>query len=157
MSHMQIFHLCGGGVHVRIRWALLILLANLHLQFATLGADFSFVFFRISFVYFIVLETPLNDETLSCVSSEETLKKHTEDRHKVSITEHILTANKNNTEMVLCPHCDYKAITIQSINDHLETDHVELSLFGQVAANQIAATSSFKMFKGELTNILNAN
>ena len=58
--------------------------------------------------------------------------------------------------MVLCPHCDYKAITIQSINDLLETDHVELSWLGQFTANQIAAARNFEMFKEEATNIIKA-
>ena len=100
------------------------------------------------------------------------LKSHISNYHQVVINEcdqcdfktdfvkdfvkHILKAHKHNTEIILCPHCDYKAFDIQTINEHLENDHVELSLLGHVAANQNAASKNFDKFKDELTDILKA-
>ena len=105
-------------------------------------------------------------------SHEATLKNHICNNHEVNtetkcnqcdfkcndvtaFITHILNAHRNNSEVVHCPHCEYKSIDMESMNNHIETDHVEIALLGHVAANQTAMSKNFEKFKGELTNILN--
>ena len=105
-------------------------------------------------------------------SHEATLKNHICNNHEVNtetkcnqcdfkcndvtaFITHILNAHRNNSEVVHCPHCEYKSIDMESMNNHIETDHVEIALLGHVALNQTAMSKNFEQFKGELTSILN--
>ena len=68
---------------------------------------------------------------------------------------HILDAHKENVEVIECPHCNFKTIEKNSIREHIEKNHIELALLGQMAVNQEEASNNFEAFKSQQTVILN--
>ena len=101
---------------------------------------------------------------------EEELKTHISQDHDINSTDcvqcdfkgdsvldfvnHIIAKHHNSQEVIFCPRCNFKALGMQSMNDHIETDHIEIALLRHVTANQAAATQNLETFKMELTNIL---
>ena len=73
---------------------------------------------------------------------------------KIFIT-HTLDVHGNNTEVIKCQHCEYKAIDKETMYEHIDTDHMELTLLGHITENQATLANKFESFKGELTDILN--
>ena len=65
-------------------------------------------------------------------------------------------AHGSNKEVITCPHCDYKSIDMDTLNNHIDADHLELTLLGHITGNQTALANSFDKFKAELTTALNA-
>jgi hypothetical protein len=68
---------------------------------------------------------------------------------------HLLETHERNTEMIECRLCNHRALTIQNINDHIETDHVEFTFLEHLLSNQKGLYTNLDTFKSELTNILN--
>ena len=52
------------------------------------------------------------------------------------LIKHILSIHKKHPQMIKCQHCDYTALTLQNHSDHLDIEHVELSLLGDLIASQ---------------------
>ena len=71
------------------------------------------------------------------------------------LVNHLLRIHNNNSELIQCQHCEYKAIDMKKINEHFEADHLEFVFMGQIDANQNAVSQNFEKFKMELTKILN--
>ena len=71
------------------------------------------------------------------------------------LIKHLLSTHKKHPEMIQCQHCDYTALTLQNYNNHLEIDHVEYSILGDIMRSQKEQTKSFEVFKMELKDILN--
>ena len=67
---------------------------------------------------------------------------------------HLMKSHDKNSELIECQQCDYKAIIKEGMQDHLETDHVELAVLGHLAANQNTMGQSFDKFKDIITDLL---
>ena len=72
-----------------------------------------------------------------------------------SFIAHLLEQHGNNSEMIQCPHCDYKSSDEGSLDFHIENNHVELALLGHISGNQDLLSKNFETFKDELTPMLN--
>ena len=68
---------------------------------------------------------------------------------------HLLQTHKRHPELIECKHCDFRALTLQNYNDHLEIEHVEISILGDLIRSQKVLTKNFEVFKLELTTVLN--
>ena len=63
--------------------------------------------------------------------------------------------HKINTEVIECPFCDFKTISMQGYKDHVDSAHVELAMFGHLTGSQNDLSQSFEKFKNELKKVLN--
>ena len=78
-------------------------------------------------------------------------------RHETvtGLVNHFLTVHEHHPELIHCQHCEFKAFDLPTIKNHMEVDHLELSMLGLVAANQTVVGQNFDKFKEELTKVLN--
>ena len=76
-------------------------------------------------------------------------------RDTQSFITHLLNVHSNDIEYIQCPHCDYKSLDMISLDFHIENDHVELALLGQINENQTTLSKNFDIFKTQLTPLLN--
>ena len=50
----------------------------------------------------------------------------------LDIGNHLLRAHDNNSELTQCQHCEYKAIDMKKINEHIEADHLAFAFMGHI-------------------------
>ena len=72
-----------------------------------------------------------------------------------SFVTHLLNVHSNNSEVIQCPHCEFKSIETITMDSHIENQHVELALLGHVTENQTILSQKFDLFKKDLTSALN--
>ena len=92
-------------------------------------------------------ETEKSLDCNQCHSKFEELK---------SFISHIINKHGQKSDIIQCPHCDYKSLDTDTMDSHIETNHVELALLGHVTTNQTILSQNFESFKKELTVALNA-
>ena len=81
--------------------------------------------------------------------NESELQKHIKNQHSKS-KEH-----SKNTEIIQCPHCEFKSADLVTIDSHIENKHVELAFLGHISNNQTILYKNFEAFKKELITPLN--
>ena len=108
--------------------------------------------------------------------SKDDFERHMEDKHKEeSIIPEVFPCNKceyrasNPNELIghklqvhpdretyiECNHCNFVAEDIPTINDHVETVHIDLALLNSISLNQKNSEDGFENFKQDLSGVLN--
>ena len=67
-----------------------------------------------------------------------------------SFIKHLLDEHSVNSEVMHCPHCDFKSFDIVTLDSHIENNHVELAMLGHITQNQTVLSQKF----GTLENLL---
>ena len=68
---------------------------------------------------------------------------------------HKLQEHQDRDTYIKCNHCKFVAKDIPTMNEHIETDHIDLALLNCISLNQKKSEEGFEKFQHELSDVLN--